>query len=500
VTIFHAFILAILVLTPFNAHAQDLEPPFGINNAFASSDGDTNVWLDDLGVSWISDHLPRRDIEKINDRGALRYDFALVGPLITEYAVERTSNAWFVVNVESKYAFTDGRQITVGPRVGKYVPAGPVSLDAYAAFLDQLVSWVNGQVAGWKVRYWSIDNEHSSLYLPAFCGATIEPVCAADAARAYADLVERSYQVIRGLDPEAKIVFGGVAGNTEGVGIDYYRQALLALAARSADGFFDFFDYHDFNTFTKYQQTSKKRGVGFFRTLLADTGFAGKPILVKAGGTHSGKDLASGNRRLRKLQSEGEQAEYLVKRFVHHAANGVKLTLWGTIREDESGEEDLFEDIFRQNGLIYNGLTRTTVCDPAVESPCPDPGDGVNKLSYFSFKHLMEKASPLDWSNIETLRDGTQNVYAYRLRHVGSAQSAIFAWWDYFKDKKGATSKTVRFDRFASPSVVVTELIPAQDSGAAVTDYATAFPTSVQPVIGGSVNITLGKSPVLVEE
>ncbi len=79
-------------------------------------------------------------------------------------------------------------------------------------------------------------------------------------------------------------------------------------------------------------------------------------------------------------------------------------------------------------------------------------------------------------------------------------QRSIFAWWDYFKDKTGATSKTVSFDGLVSPAVVVTELLPAQDSGAAVTDYATAFPTSVQPVTDGSVKITLGKSPVLVEE
>ena len=174
----------------------------------------------------------------------------------------------------------------------------------------------------------------------------------------------------------------------------------------------------------------------------------------------------------------------------------MRLTLWGTIREDETEELVLFH----QNGLIYNGLTRMAICDQAVELPCPDPGDGVIKLSYFTFKHLMEKAWPLDWSTIETLRNGTQHVYAYRLRHAGAVQSSIFAWWDYFKDKRGATSKTVSFDGFASPAVVVTELIPAQDSGAAVTDYATAFPTSVQPLINGSVKITLGKSPVLVEE
>ena len=123
-------------------------------------------------------------------------------------------------------------------------------------------------------------------------------------------------------------------------------------------------------------------------------------------------DLASVSRRLRQLQSEREQAEYLVKRFVHHAAHGVTLTLWGTIREDETARKTSFEAIFRQNGLIYNGLTRTAACDPTVEFPCPDPGDGVMKLSYFTLKHLMEKASPLDWSND---RDAARR-HAERLR------------------------------------------------------------------------------------
>ena len=156
---------------------------------------------------------------------------------------------------------------------------------------------MNGRRPGWKVLYWSVDNEHSGLFIPAFCGAAIEPVCAAAAAHAYADLVERSYQVIRGLDPEAKIVFGGVGASTPLSELDlYYREALLALKAKSADGYFDFFDFHDFNTFTKYDRAATKRDVDFFRTLLSDTGFAGKPILVKAGATHSGMDLASPDR------------------------------------------------------------------------------------------------------------------------------------------------------------------------------------------------------------
>ena len=108
--------------------------------------------------------------------------------------------------------------------------------------------------------------------------------------------------------PRRRSFSAASAGNTPDGEINlYYREALLELAARSADGFFDFFDYHDFNIFTKYQQSSQGRTVEFFRTLLNDTGFAGKPILVKAGGTHSGMDLASSDRRLRQLQTESSK-------------------------------------------------------------------------------------------------------------------------------------------------------------------------------------------------
>ncbi|HJZ13496.1 MAG TPA: hypothetical protein VJ521_15185, partial [Acidobacteriota bacterium] len=48
--------------------------PFGINNAFASSQAQTDVHLKDLGVEWISDHLARRNMEKIK-KNETTYDF-----------------------------------------------------------------------------------------------------------------------------------------------------------------------------------------------------------------------------------------------------------------------------------------------------------------------------------------------------------------------------------------------------------------------------------------
>jgi hypothetical protein len=491
--------LLTLVLTPGSARAQDAgEPPFGVNNAFAASQDSTATWLADLGVTWISDHLPRREIEKVNEDGEVRYEFAeVLGSLLTEYGTKRGANAWFVV--KSQHLLTDGQLITDGPSKGKYVPSGPVSLAAYAAFLEELVLWVNGQVPGWKVRYWSVDNEHASLYLPAFCGATVEPVCAQVAAAAYANLVERSAQVIRALDPATKIVFGGIGGGTtdQEMGL-YYREALLALKAKHVDGYFDFFDYHDFNSFNKYETTSRKRDVAFFRALLTETGFPSKPILVKAGSTHSGMNLASPNRRLRKYQSERQQAEYLLKRFVHHAGHGVRLTLWGTIREDENGEEDGVEEIYEQNGLLYNGLTANDTCDPGVELPCPDPGDGVPKLSYFVLKHLMEKGGAFDWQTIETLSDGHRRIHAYRVRRPGSQTSAIIVWWDYYA--QDVPTKTVKFSGLTAASVTFTELIPAVGTGAEVVTYATAFAKTVAPVVNGTVTLTLGPMPLILEE
>ncbi|MBI4023867.1 MAG: hypothetical protein HY360_02735 [Verrucomicrobia bacterium] len=83
--------------------------PFGINNAYSASLDETGEYIRDLGVSWISDHISRRDIEKQHDDGSVCYDFSTVDGKIREYGNKAKCRAWFIINIESAYQFEDGR-------------------------------------------------------------------------------------------------------------------------------------------------------------------------------------------------------------------------------------------------------------------------------------------------------------------------------------------------------------------------------------------------------
>lgn len=489
-----SLVIALLWLPRSSASqpSPPLDVPWGINDAFDSSGASTSAWLSDLGATWISDHLSRRVIENKSGK-KVSYDFRPIEDKLRAYADE-AQNAWFVINVESRYKFTDGRLVQSGSAAGKYVPDGPSSYLAYEDYLKALVTYVNSRRPDWKVRYWSIDNEHSDLQLLAWCGDVIDKACAKQAGREYARLLEVSHDVIKGLDPDAKIVFGGPGSICpDAVYEAYYNQALFFLKQHRADGRFDFFDYHNFNTYQLYRENVRGKTVEFYRQLLANNGFSGKPIIIKAGATHSGTDkLAGGLKGLDELQTEAQQAEYLIKRAVYHVANDVQRIMWGTIREDTE-----IHGTFSHNGLMYNGIPTADACDPAVELPCPDPGDGIKKLSYYTLKKLVERLGDSDWESIQKVSEGADQVYIYKFTKTGSGAAVHVAWWDYFDDVGESRSVTINVGD--APQVTVTELIPPYESGAQITEYASAFRPETKAVLNQEVTLQLGTSPVLIE-
>jgi hypothetical protein len=492
-------IFAFVIVGGFNCRAGFCDPsetlPFGSNNAFRGTKGKTSDYLIDLGVGWISDHFARQKIEK-KDGGEIIYDFSSIEGEMREYGKQTQSKAWFVIQVASKFNFVDSKRI----RKTKYfLPAGPISFDAYEQYLMNLLTYVNTKVEGWQVKYWSIENEPHSLYLKAF-GSDKER--AREAAEAYAELVERSYRIIKVQYPDAKVVFGGPGTETtDKVYNRFYKKSLEILKGKHSSGYFDFFDYHNFNSFQKYKENSQGKGISYFRQLLADTGFEGKPIIIKGGATHSGMDALGGSIAMA-YQTEREQAEHLLKRFIYHVAEGVKLIMWGTITENKSFDGDP-HNFFNFTGLVYNGIPEPGQCDPAVQQPCPDPGDGIKKLSYYTFKLLNEKTVGSDWNNVKTVRNGDDNVYIYELTKTDTGNPIWVVWWDYF-DEAGyipRDSKTITLDVGDVGSVVVTETIPNAESGVDLDEkgFPNFFNDTTIEVEGGQVILDLTEIPVFIE-
>jgi hypothetical protein len=492
-------IFAIVIVGGFNQRVGFCDPagtsPFGSNNAFRGTKGKTSDYLIDLGVGWVSDHIARQKIEK-KEKGVIVYDFSSLEGKMREYGKQTRSNAWFVIQVPSKFNFEDGKSIS---NTKYFLPAGPISFDAYEQYLGSLLTYVNTTVEGWQVKYWSIENEPHSLYLKAFSS---DREGAREAAEAYAELVERSQRIIRQKSPDAKVVFGGPGTKTtDKIYNRFYKKALEILKGKDPEGYFDFFDYHNFNSFQKYKENSQGKGIGYFRQLLADTGFEGKPIMIKAGATHSGMDALSGSIAMA-YQTEKEQAEHLLKRFIYHVAEGVQLILWGTIMENESFDDDP-HNFFNFTGLVYNGIPEPGQCDPEIQLPSPDPGDGIKKLSYYTFKLLNEKTAGSDWDNVQTVRNGDDNVYIYKLTKTDTGNPIWVVWWDYF-DEVGYSpgdTKTITLEVGEADWIMVTATIPDAESGAYLNDYDYSyfFKTTISPVVGGQGSVMLTEIPIFIE-
>jgi hypothetical protein len=497
-------VLASLTLCFGSVGARATE--FGLNDVYAGAREQTADYLRDLGVSWISDHLPRRGIEKAKSKG-VSYHFEKIDKLLDQYARKARAKSWFVINIESKSAFTDGKLIGSGKKShGKYIPDGPISYEAYGKFLRELVKHVNGYVPGWKALYWSVDNEHASLFVEAYChgrGKAINPACGKDAAMAYARLLEYSSRTIRAVDPQAKIVLGGVPGNTSDEEFEmYWKPILKALQEKRWGGSFDFFDYHNFNTSQNYEAGTCGKNLDFFKKMLAEAGFADKPVLIKAGATHSGWDLEAKNQRLHQKQTEADQAAYLVKRFVRLAAQGSPLILWGTVRETEDREGR--HGTYSHNGLVYDGIPAKGQCDGNKEDPCPDPGDGVKKLSYYAFQFFMKNFKDADWSKLSAVKSSDDSVHAYRLEAQG--KPVFIVWRDEWQRKTAASTNepvvlNVGGSLPSGETASVTNSIPSIPSAGAPLKAGMSvesFRRAQAKVANGELRIEVGSSPVYV--
>ncbi|KKR76597.1 MAG: hypothetical protein UU20_C0022G0010 [Parcubacteria group bacterium GW2011_GWE2_40_8] len=115
----------------------------------------------------------------------------------------------------------------------------------------------------------------------------------------------------------------------------------------------------------------------------------------------------------------------------------------------------------------------------------------MKKLSYYTYKKMVEILEGSDWDNIEAIQE-KDGVYVYKFTKDGKP---IWVAWN---DNNG--EKQVVISGVNSSSVKITESVPNYGSGKEVKDYATAFKTETRQVTDNKLTITLNESPVFVEE
>jgi len=127
-----------------------------------------------------------------------------------------------------------------------------------------------------------------------------------------------------------------------------------------------------------------------------------------------------------------------------------------------------------------------------------DKGPGIKKLSYFTRKLMSQKLGDADWGTVICTHE-ENNVYQYLLTRQG--KPVYVAWFDWFNDTTKSKDVTLDVSSMNASEVIVTKVVPMFETGqeAEAVLFEDAFVTHVVPIVDGTIELTLGKKPVIIE-
>lgn len=331
------------------------------------------------------------------------------------------------------------------------------------------------------IKYWQVANESN---FQAHWTDTPEN---------YAKLLSITYDAIKSADPDAVVILGSEimpsgTGIIPGVSETFFSDVFKSLGNKKK---FDIVDLHYYGTASKSIINGKiqrthigiAKQVDDFRKKLSDAGYSDKtPIWISETGTYATKNIEPPW----VPQTEKEQAIEMVKIYVVSFGKKIEKVLWALGIMDVPWWEP-GGNFFRHTGLIY--ANDSAYPEYARESP----GNTLwtKKLSYYTYKKMVEILEGSDWENIQVIQE-KDDVYIYKFIKAG--KPIWVAWNDNSQEKQ------ITISGITSSQVKITEVVPKYESGKEVADYNTAFNTETKSVQAGKITLTLKDKPVFMEE
>ena len=334
-------------------------------------------------------------------------------------------------------------------------PAASGNLVEYSTFINEMAErydgdGINDAPGSPVVTYFEIDNE-PDLYEP---NENTDWKGNLSETKDYAVVLKTAYEAIKSANPNAKVAIAGeafAAPNSK----EYYESILTELDKLKTnvnDKFFDVYNLHYYGFYNEYLVSQ----ISDVKLLLSKHGCSNVEKIVTETATYSGTSMFGGISNNLPYQSEEQQAESLIKRYVYSKANGTNKIYW-----------------YMQHA--ENGLSSS---------------NGNKLLAYYSFKKMTEILAGSDWNNVETIQE-VDGIYIYKFTKPGGA--VYVAWND-----SGAES-VITISGINHSQAKVSETVPMYASGDGVSDFATAFRTNTYTATSGSIVLTIGEKPVFVE-
>jgi len=359
---------------------------------------------------------------------------------------------------------------------GRCLPGSwlPIDEAQYAAFVKATVERYDGDgledMPGLlnPIKYWQVGNEPTN-----------------DNRSDFAGLQMITYQAVKQVCPDCKVLIGGATGFPYNY-IWEFDQFYAPILAELGGQYVDIFDFHWYgNALGEYRLRETAGGkdvLDHIRSTLTTDGFPSDiPIWITEMGAYSGSPTDE-----QPMQTEAQQAGDYFKRFIYPLSRGVdKVFPAFGLMEGFKNQDSYFD----HTGLIYDGEGSN------------DLGLGIKKLGYYTYQKMTEKLGDADWSSLTILHEGTESEHVYVFRIEKNSLPIYIAWWDDF-DEPGylpGDTKSLTLTGLTGTTITATEIVPAAEFGRNLSDDDQAFAMKTYPVSGGSADILLSESPVILE-
>lgn len=326
-----------------------------------------------------------------------------------------------------------------------------------------------------RAKYWELDTEPDGIG-----GWSSDP-------QGYVELLKITRTIFREECADCKLIFGGLSGGTDALNTQGNAFMEKALAAGAA-GYFDGLEFKWHHMAARDYRLIKNKFDGLGSTLSQyGVDILALPVFVE-GAQYDGDPNQPVPRSSLPIQTEREQAWGLLKMYVYGLSIGIDKIFWNLLFE-RSDYEPGHTEPFAQNPFNHYGL---------IHNPTNADGLSGKKLSYYTYKKMVEIMEGSDWTGIQTIQEAG-DVYVYKFSRNGTP--VYVAWWDYFNYSTYTPGKTmpVTVIGLTGNTALATDAVPPFSSGAEVTNYTTAFRQQTLAVTGGTVTLQLGESPVFVE-
>jgi hypothetical protein len=335
---------------------------------------------------------------------------------------------------------------------------GPIlasELHRFTAFVQAAVERYDGD--GFQdapgspvVRYWEFYNEPDSQSLPSDFRWGPYP-------DRYAQMLIAAYPAVKTANPEAQVVFGGIAYDWFiDQGGAFHREFLDLVLDNGAGPYFDIMNFHAYPAFD-YHWAEYGPGIvektHFLRQKLAQRGLS-KPMMITEAGWHSN---APGGGQF--PSTPNVQARYVIALFTQSIAADLETMIWWMLH-DPGGNYQF------DNGLILND------------------SQGTPKPAYFVYNHMVEQMRTTHYlRRLSTAETGAVEMEVHLFNDLTHNRYLYVAWLNPVE------TNSSRLLRLPAAVVTVYDMFGASQ---VITD-------GNDGVIDGYVTLAITGQPVYIE-